>query len=206
MAQRLLAQLPKRALLLGDRLYGVAAFVVHARAACTRVGSHFLLRASRSTKPRVIRRLRRRHAPRPAGAARAKRPDAYCRLVEVREIRVRVRRKGHRGHELRLWTSLLDPRDGAAIELAAALRAALGARAVFPRAEMPRPQDRRPPQSHGRDGGPGNCGAGPGQRLLAAERLRAAGGQLPVLRVSFTKILERASNRCGSDSTWGTAC
>ena len=38
LAQRLLAQLPKRALLLGDRLYGVAAFVVLARAACARAG------------------------------------------------------------------------------------------------------------------------------------------------------------------------
>src|SRR6266511_4051101 len=46
MAQRLLAQLPKRAVLLGDRLYGVAAFAVHALAACERVGSHVLLRAS----------------------------------------------------------------------------------------------------------------------------------------------------------------
>ena len=53
----MLAQLPKRALLLGDRLYGVAAFVVHARAACARVGSHFLLRASRWTNPRVRQRL-----------------------------------------------------------------------------------------------------------------------------------------------------
>ena len=34
LAHGLLAQLPKRALLLGDRLYGVAAFAVHARAAC----------------------------------------------------------------------------------------------------------------------------------------------------------------------------
>ncbi len=58
LAQRLLAQLPKRAVLLGDRLYGVAAFAVHARAACARVGSHFLLRASRATKPRLIKRLR----------------------------------------------------------------------------------------------------------------------------------------------------
>src|SRR6266508_2020859 len=57
MAQRLLAQLPKRAVLLGDRLYGVAAFVAHARAACLRVGSHYLLRASRSTKPRLLKRL-----------------------------------------------------------------------------------------------------------------------------------------------------
>src|SRR5258705_13585896 len=47
MAQRLLAQLPKRAVLLGDRLYGVTAFAVQARAACARVGSHVLLPASR---------------------------------------------------------------------------------------------------------------------------------------------------------------
>src|SRR5882672_7053093 len=57
MAQRLLAQLPKGALLLGDRLYGVTAFVVQARAACARVGSQFLLRTSRSVKPRLIKRL-----------------------------------------------------------------------------------------------------------------------------------------------------
>ena len=57
LAQRLLAQLPARALLLGDRLYGVAAFVGPARVACARVGSHFLLRAGRATKPRVVRRL-----------------------------------------------------------------------------------------------------------------------------------------------------
>jgi hypothetical protein len=96
LAQRLLAQLPKRALLLGDRLYGVAAFVVHAQAACRRVGSHFLLRASRSTKPRVIKRLadgtrliqiayRARH-----------RPSQILDWLEVRELRVRVGRKGHR--------------------------------------------------------------------------------------------------------------
>src|SRR5215218_6224669 len=57
LAQRLLAQLPTRALLLGDRLYGVAAFAVQARAACAQKGSHFLLRASRVTQPRVIKRL-----------------------------------------------------------------------------------------------------------------------------------------------------
>src|SRR6266496_5150878 len=48
LAQRLLAQLPKRAVLLGDRLYGVAAFARAAHTACARVGSHFLLRASRA--------------------------------------------------------------------------------------------------------------------------------------------------------------
>ena len=57
LAQRLLAQLPKHALLLGDRLYGVIAFTRVAQLACRRVGSHFLLRASRTVKPGLIRRL-----------------------------------------------------------------------------------------------------------------------------------------------------
>jgi hypothetical protein len=57
LGQRLLAQLPARALLLGDRLYGVTAFARQAQVACARVGSHFLLRASRAVKPRVSKRL-----------------------------------------------------------------------------------------------------------------------------------------------------
>ncbi len=85
---------------------------------CTRVGSHFLLRASRSTKPRLIKRL-----PDGTGlvqiAVRARpRPARIREWLELREIRVRVGRKGHRSHELRLWTSLLDPRSAPAIELA----------------------------------------------------------------------------------------
>src|SRR5712692_516427 len=39
LAQRLLAQVPKHALLLGDRLYGVVAFARAAQLACRRVGS-----------------------------------------------------------------------------------------------------------------------------------------------------------------------
>lgn len=52
LAHGLLAQLPRRALLLADRLYGCAAFA----ASATRVGSHFLLRA-RMNQGAVITRL-----------------------------------------------------------------------------------------------------------------------------------------------------
>jgi hypothetical protein len=44
LAGTLLAQLPTGALLLADRLYGVAAFARAALAACQRVGSHFVVR------------------------------------------------------------------------------------------------------------------------------------------------------------------
>src|SRR3989441_6681542 len=118
LAQRLLAQLPKRALLLGDRLYGVVAFALAAHGACQRVGSHFVLRASRTVKPRVIKRL-------PDGSrlvglpVRARRnPNRIVEWLEVREIRVRVGRNGQRPHELRLWTTLLDPRTAPALDLA----------------------------------------------------------------------------------------
>src|SRR3989441_2986186 len=90
LAPRLLAQLPKRALLLGDRLYGVVAFARLAHAACQRVGSQFLLRASRTVKPRVIRRLG--DGTRLVGLP-IRPPHNHHRVIEwleVREIRVHV--------------------------------------------------------------------------------------------------------------------
>jgi hypothetical protein len=190
LAQRLLAQLPKRALLLGDRLYGVAAFVVHARAACARVGSHFLLRATRSTKPRVIKRLR--DGTRVVQIARRARnsPTRILEWLEVREIRVRVGRPGQRTHELRLWTSLVDAKTAPAIELAQ-LYAHRWEHELYFR-ELKR-QVRKTDllQSHTLETAAQEIAALIlVSALLAAERLRAAGGQIPVWRVSFAKILE----------------
>jgi Transposase DDE domain len=190
LAQRLLAQLPKRALLLGDRLYGVAAFVVHARAACTRVGSHFLLRARRSTRARLINRL-------PDGtrvvqlALRARHnPTRIVEWLQVREIRVRVGRPGHRAHELRLWTSLLDPQSAPAIELAQ-LYAQRWEHELYFREVKRSLRKTAVLQSHTVETAAQEIAALVlVSALLAAERVRAAGGQLPVRRVSFPKLLE----------------
>ena len=189
LAQRLLAQLPARALLLGDRLYGVAAFVAPARAACTRVGSHFLLRAGRATKPRVIRRL-------PDGsrliqiALRARpRPNPILEWLEVREIRVRVGRRGHQTHEVRLWTSLLDPRTAPARELAQVYTQRWEHELYF--REIKR-QLRKTDvlQSHTVETGAQEIAALVlASAVLAAERQRAAGA-LPALRISFPKLLD----------------
>ena len=190
LAQRLLAQLPKQALLLGDRLYGVAAFVAPARAACARVGSHFLLRASRSTKPRLLRRL-------PDGtrlvaiALRARHnPTRILEWLEVREIRVRVGRPGHRTHELRLWTDLVDVETAPALELVQLYTQRWEHELYF--RELKR-QVRKTDllQSHTVETAAQEIAALiVVSALLAAERLRVAGGPLPVLRVSFSKILE----------------
>ena len=190
LAQRLLAHLPRRALLLGDRLYGVAAFVVHARAACARVGSHFLLRASRSTTPRLIKRL-------PDGtrvvriALRARNsPTRILEWLEVREIRVHVGRRGNRSHVLRLWTSLVDVRTAPALELAQ-LYAQRWEHELYFREVKRQVRKTDLLQSHTVETAAQEIAALVlVSALLAAERLRAAGGQMPVRRVSFAKILE----------------
>jgi len=96
LARRLLAELPTRVLLLGDRLYGVPAFLVHAWAACQRVGSHLLFRIPRHLTRRVITRL-------PDGSRRIRvavrekgRPSRIQQWLELREIRVHVGRQGFR--------------------------------------------------------------------------------------------------------------
>jgi hypothetical protein len=168
----------------------VAAFVVLARAACVRVGSHFLLRASRATKPRVIRRL-------PDGsrlvriALRARhRPSQILEWLEVREIRVRVGRTGHRGRELRLWTSLMDVADAPALELAQ-LYAQRWEHELYFRELKRQVRKTAVLQSHTVATGSQEIAALIlVSALLAAERLRAAGGHVPVLRISFTKLLE----------------
>src|SRR5207244_3081656 len=61
----------------------------------------------------VTRRGRAAFAVRPAHSS-----SRGIEWLAVREIRVRVGRKGHRAHELRLWTSLIDPAAAPALELA----------------------------------------------------------------------------------------
>ena len=190
LAQRLLADLPRRALLLGDRLYGVAAFLVHVQAACARVGSHFLLRARPNVQPRVTRRL-------PDGtrlvqiARRAPtRPGRIVAWLEVREIRVRIRRSGHRGHELRLWTSLLDPAEAPALELAR-LYAQRWEHELYFR-ELKRVVRKTDVlQSHTVITGAQEMAALILASAVLADERRRAAGALPVLRVSFSKLLER---------------
>jgi Transposase DDE domain len=190
LAPSLLAHLPKGALLLADRLYGCGAFAVHVSAACRRVGSHFLLRARLDLKPHAIRRL-------PDGsrlihvAVREKgRPDRILQGLEVREIRVRVGRKGHRTHELRLWTSLLDARTAPALELAP-LYARRWEHELYFRQVKRQLRKTAVLQSHTVDTAAQEIAALVlASALLAAERARAAAGHVPVLQVSFGKVLE----------------
>ena len=190
MALRLLAQLPKRALLLGDRLYGVAAFAVHAQAACERVGSHFLLRAPSHVKPRVLTRLGDGSRLIRLAVRQHGRPTHILRWLTVREIRVRIGRPGHRAHQLRAWTSLMDPQTAPALELAR-LYASRWEHELYFREIKRQLRKTNPLQSHTLETAAQELAALVlASALIATERMRAAAGQVPVLRVSFAKVLE----------------
>ena len=193
LASRLLAHLPTTALLLGDRLYGCGAFATLALAACQRVGSHFLLRARASVKPGVVERLpdgsRLVVVPVYAGGGSSRIVD----WLHVREIRVRVARRGHRGTHVRLWTSLLDPDAAPARELGE-LYARRWEHELYYR-EVKR-QLRRTDvlHSHTPETGAQEIAALVlASAVLADERVRAATGEVPVLRVSFGRVLRVAT-------------
>ena len=189
LAQQLLAQLPKHALLLGDRLYGVIAFAQVAQRACRRVGSQFLLRASRAVKPRRIRRLS--DGTRLVGLA-VRSPHNPARVIEwleVREIRVQVGRKGHRAHELRLWTTLIDPRVAPALDLAQ-LYARRWEQELYFRELKRQLRKTAVLQSHTVETAAQEVAALIlVSALIATERARAAPHDIAVLRVSFAKVL-----------------
>ena len=190
LAGRALAALPPEALLLGDRLYGCAAFATHALAACQRVGSHFLFRARRLIKPEVQRTLidgsRLIRVP-------VRDPEHAHRILawlSLREIRVRVGRPGHRGQALRLWTSLLDPTTAPAQELAE-LYARRWEHELYFREIKRQLRHTAVLQSHTAHTAAQEIAAIVlASAVLAHERLTAAGDAVAPLRISFAKLLQ----------------
>jgi hypothetical protein len=189
LARRLFAQLPKGALLLADRLYGVPAVMVEVWTACRRVGSHFLFRIPRHLKARVVKKL-------PDGSRRVqlnvreqRRGWPIRGSLEIREIRVRVGRKGFRRHELRFCTSLLDHRTAPALELAHLYATRWEHELYFRNAKrVLRQTDVL--QSHTVETGAQEIAAIIlVTALLARERARAANGQVPALRIKFGVML-----------------
>jgi len=189
LALSLLARLPKGVLLLADRLHGCAAFASELWTACQRVGSHFLIRARTRIKVQVLRRLwdGSRLVKVPVYFPKTRRVSHYLTL---REIRVRVGRNGYPTQALRLWTSLLDPQEAPAAELAP-LYAQRWEHELYYRhlkGELHRGSLLR---SHTVPTAAQEIAALMlASALLARERARAAGAHLPVLRVSFVKTLE----------------
>jgi hypothetical protein len=186
----LLSRLPKKALLLADRLSGCAAFAAQAMRACRRVKSHFLFRARTQINVSVVRRFKDgsrlvRVPVRKKGQRRV-----IVEWLELREIRVQLRRKGYRATELRLWTTLLDPLSAPAAELVE-LYAKRWEHELFYREIKRQLRKSGLLQSHTVTSAAQEIAALVlAAALVAKERDRAADGLVPVLRVSFIKLLE----------------
>ena len=116
LAWGLIQQLPPRALVLADRLYGTPLFVGTVLVRCLEVQGQFLVRIRRRLKTRLIEVL-------PDGSAvvelRVPCDDGEPCTFLVREIRGRVTGRGSNVTSLRLWTSLLDHTAHPAVELLA---------------------------------------------------------------------------------------
>ena len=103
---------------LADRLHDCAAFIPPSLQQCRRVDSHFLIRIRSNIKVKVLRRFKDGSRLVRVPVRQKGQPRQINEWLELREIRVRVGRKDFRTQELRLWTSLLDPRRAPADELA----------------------------------------------------------------------------------------
>jgi len=190
LALSLLAQLPKQALLLADRLHGCAAFVCHAMAACQRVGSHFLIRARSQIKVQTVRKLKDGSRIVRVPVRQKGKPRVVLQWLELREIRVRVQRAGFKATELRLWTSLLDLKSAPSSELIE-LYAQRWEHELFYRQLKRQLRKNEVLQSHTVETGAQEIAAMMiVAAMLARERAEAANGQVPVLRISFLKLLE----------------
>jgi hypothetical protein len=189
LAGPLLAQVPARALLLADRLYGCAAFLAPALAACQAVGSHLLVRARANLQ--VMERVRLADGSRRVGVP-VRDPDDWRRIttwIEVREIRVQVARPGHRAHTLRLWTTLLDPEAAPALEVAE-LYARRWEQERYFRAVKRQLRKTDLLQSHTLDTAAQEVAAiVVASAVLAQQRAAATTPEAPVGRLSFAKVL-----------------
>jgi hypothetical protein len=189
LTRSLLAQLPKQALLLADRLHGCAAFAAQVQAACQRVGSHFLIRARSNIKVRTLQRCKdgSRLVEVPV---RAKGSRQVLQWLTLREIRVQVSRPGHHAQELRLWTTLLDPVAAPALELVK-LYARRWEHELYYREVKRVLRKDELLNSHTVETAAQEIAALVlASALIARERIRAAAGEMPVLRISFAKTLE----------------
>lgn len=189
LALELIAKLPAQSLLLADRLYGCARFVWGLLGPCELVGSFFLVRARLQLKRTVVRRLADGSAivrvPLRAAAGRRK----IERYFQLREIWVKVRRPGFRVQTLRLWTNLWDARDYPAPELARLYTQRWEQELYYRQMKLELRRSELLQSQTVETAAQEVAALVLATALIARERAHAAAGQLPVLRVSFVKVL-----------------
>ena len=189
LALGLLAQLPKGVLLLADRLYGCPALLARVLDRCQAVQSHFLIRVRRQLKARVLEPLADGSGWIEVAVRDRRQPRKTVRRLVLREIRARVWRAGRGGQELRLWTDLLEVQSAPALELVA-LYGQRWQQELYYRQLKIDLRGGELLQSHTPQTAAQEMVAlVVASALLAQVRAEAAGGAVPVLAISFVKLL-----------------
>ena len=190
LARRLVGSVGKGMLLLADRLTGGGILLWELYTRCQAVGAHFLVRVNQRTKVRVIKRLRDGSRLVAVTIWNPEHSHQALATVTLRQIRVRVSRPGWRSTQLRLWTTLLDPKSAPAAELAR-LYAKRWEQELYWRQMKLELRKSELLTSHTPETATQEILLLIlATALLAQERLRAAAGRRPVLDISFVKCLE----------------
>jgi hypothetical protein len=189
LALELIGKLPAKSLLLADRLYGCARFVWGLLQHCEAVGSFFLVRARLQLQSTVVRRLTDGSAivriPLRAASGRRK----IERYFELREIRVKIRRPGFRMQTLRLWTNLWDASACPAQELARLYTQRWEQELYYRQMKLELRRSELLQSQTVETAAQEVAALVLATALIAKERAQAAAGEIPVLRVSFVKVL-----------------
>ena len=110
--------------------------------------------------------------------------------LTLREIRVTVRRPGFRAQELRLWTNILAPSKAPAMELAKLYAQRWEEELYFRHLKSELRRSERLQSGTMETAAQEIAAWIISSAIIARERARAAKGELPVLRVSFMKLVE----------------
>lgn len=185
LAQPLLDHLPEKCLLLTDRNYGCAAFLLAAWAKLQPLEGHFLVRVKRNLK--VTQELRRLSD----GSRIVEIQDSETlQTLSVREIQATLQRAGYPPVHLRLWTSLRDETHAPALELvrlyATRWEQELYFRELKRELKLNNVLYSQTPETAAQEVAAMIIGSS----LLAEERSRLEPGQCPTHRVSLIKVWE----------------
>lgn len=190
LALELIGKLPAQSLLLADRLYGCARFIWGLRQHCEAVSSFFLVRARLQLKSTVVRRLSDGSAivriPLRAASGRRK----IERYFELREIWVKLRRPGFRVQTLRLWTNLLAAEAYPAPALARLYTQRWEQELYYRQMKLELRRSELLQSQTVETAAQEVAALVLATALIARQRAQAAAGEIPVLRLSFVKVLE----------------
>lgn len=192
LAIRLVAKVPAGSLLLADRLYGVGKFLVAFLKLFVEGQSDFLVRGRKGRCNR--RRLKKNRDRSVLWEVWGTDPNGGKQLFRVREIRGVVIGRGGRRTALRLWTSLLDAELYPAEELIQLYRQRWEQEISFKELKI-HLHGGAPLQSYTPETGCQEIAALLiAQALLADVRLEASRrGEVPILRISFLKVLQHVT-------------